>query len=181
MNTVAAIEQTSNDQASKQSKPRAKRRRRYQPGRKHNPEILRFRRIARALDIPWKEVVAEKNRLADLEQEQRQASDEARHCAWFAHCKLNGWADTHIPFWRAGFQRAYGKRFAKGADYTIVPQYDQIADSVRSQVPEFSAWETEDIFEHLLSEYNQQTPVITHYSNALADLAHESLRIETPF
>ena len=148
--------------------------------RKHNPEILRFRRIARALDIPWREVCQEKDRLAKEESMGREDNDYARQCAWIAHNTLNGWSPSHNKFWRVGFRRNYGRRIATGSDYTSIPQYDLIADAVREECPEYREWETADIWEFLLDDYLAPRPVTDHYSNALASLAFEALAIGEP-
>ena len=153
-----------------------------QVARKHNPEILRFKRIARAIGIPWREVCQERDRLTRLEREQRQSEDEARKTAWIAHNRLNGWATSHDSFWRNGLYRAYRRRIERGADYTSIPHYDEIAASVREQLPEYREAETAEIFELLLGEYVGLRPVTVHYSNALAGLAMAELATaDAPF
>ena len=150
--------------------------------RKHNPEILRFRKIARAIGVPWEEVCSLRDSFRDIEAESRYAEESARQAGWIAHCRLNGWSEKHHAYWRGGFLRYYAKRIAKGCDHTSIPHYDQIAASVREQCAEWTGADTADIFEMLLSEYEPRQPATAHYSNALAQLCQTALVTENaPF
>lgn len=155
--------------------PRARRK------RKHNPEILRMKRVARAAEVPWSEVCKLRDMFIAQELETRERDDEARKVGWESFCHWNGWSAGHKFFWRSGFQRYFARRVNNGRDYTIIPHYDEIADSVRAQLPEFLEIETCEIYTLILSYYPKRGNVINHYGNALAALTHQYLSYEVPF
>ena len=149
--------------------------------RKHNPEMLRAKKFARLLGVPWSVVVEQRNKLQAIEREQRVADDEARQAGWHAFVHFHGWSDSCLPLWRCGFQRQYGSMMARGGDITNIPRHDEIAGSVRSQCPSFTDWSTEDIWELLLSDYPPLRPVGEHYRNAVALVAAGELSSDVPF
>lgn len=160
--------------------------------RKHNPELLRAKRAARALNIRWADVTRERNRLRQNELDQRGHEDEARKVAWGLWLKLSGWSESHKAFWRSGFQRVYGAKLAAGADCDSIRHHDVVAETVRQNCPEFSSWETGDIWDLLLGEYPPLRPIWEHYQTALLrlaacqlpagdQLADDGSELETPF
>lgn len=155
-------------------KPRAKRK------RAHNPEIQRFKRVARNLRLPWADVCQQRDQLRALELEQRAHEDLARQTGWRYFVAMNGWSKTQLPFWRNGFQRVFRGRMARGKDFTSIPRYDEIADGVREHCPELREWDTNDIFDLLLSEYPPLHPIELHYSNAIALLCRGLLTVDMP-
>ena len=149
--------------------------------RPRNPWESKMKRVARALGIPWATVVAQRNQLQALEREQRATDDSVRQAGWYSWLSWQGWSASHRSYWRSGFQRYLAPKMARGADLTSIPHYDEIAESVRTNVPDVGAWSTEDIWELLLSEYPPLRPVGEHYRNAVALLAANELTCETPF
>jgi hypothetical protein len=162
------------------------------PGkRKHHPELLRAKRAARALNVPWEAVTRERDRLRQNELDKRGHLDEARQAAWGSFIALNRWSASQAAWWRNGFQRVFRKRIARGSDFTIIPRYDEIADSVRESCPEFSGHDEAAIWEFLLSDYEERKPIWEHYEHAIlrcaaamlpvSDDAPDLSDMETPF
>ena len=143
--------------------------------RKHNPEMLRAKRIARAVGIPWAVVTKRRDELREKERASRFYADSARETAWAAHNRLNGWGESHNSYWRSGFDRYYGKRLANGSDYTCVPRYDEIADAVRESHEEWSNAELCDVWDFLLSEFEPLQPIEAIYQTAMGQLCYEYL------
>ncbi len=98
---------------------RTGRRRKSRAKRPHNPELLRCKRAARALGIPWGAVTAERDRLRRVELEEREQADSL-HRAAAVYFGGKGAA----PFWRGFFRRKFAKLIAEGGDYTSVPGFD---------------------------------------------------------
>ena len=99
---------------------RTGRRRKSRAKRPHNPELLRCKRAARALGIPWGAVTAERDRLRRVELEEREQADSL-HKAAAVYFGGKGAA----PFWRGFFRRKFAKLIAEGGDYTSVPRFDE--------------------------------------------------------
>ena len=53
----------------------------------------------------------------------RERPNEVRATAW---CMYTASTPGSWPFWRHGFLSRFGHRLARGADYTIIPGYDEI-------------------------------------------------------
>lgn len=130
-----------------------------------NATIKELRETASREGIPWKWVRDLKNELVRLEEEKRAATVRARQVAWWRYVGQNSGS---APFWRHGFAARFEHRIARGADYTIIPGYDEIAYTLRSTVGEYSEWETDDVWEFLLSDYEPQRPREVFYAEALA-------------
>jgi hypothetical protein len=90
--------------------------------------------------------------------------------AWCAYRVYRGWGKAHDAFWRSGFQKALGRKMAKGADWTIIERGDEIAESVRQNVPEFAEAESADIWEVLLAPYEPRTSTDSLYVQALGNV-----------
>ena len=72
------------------------------------------------------------------------------------------------PFWRHGFLARWGDKLAKGADYTCVPGYDDLAQEVAAVHPEYSGDDgTERLFDILFSPYNRMPSAEELYRQAL--------------
>lgn len=118
--------------------------------------ITEVRREAKRLGIAWRELVAAKNHLIAVEREIRELTDGVRQYAWRRHV---GGQSGSAPFWRHGFVARFGHRLARGADFTCIPGYDLIADSVGREYPQFGGDTagdvsgTEVLWEFLLSDY----------------------------
>lgn len=149
--------------------------------RHRNVDELAARKFCRLFGVPWETMVDTRKRLQAAEDEQRAADDEARQAGWSAYLAYAGWSRSHQPFWRSGFQRYLGPRFARGADLTSIPRYDEIADAVREACEGMRGWSTEDIWDLLLSEYPPRQDVGVHYRNAMALLAANELGNQVPF
>jgi hypothetical protein len=88
--------------------------------RKHSPELLRFKRAARALNIPWSQVTAERDRLRREELDKREHADSLHKAA------TQYWGGSGAaPFWRGFFRRKFDKLIRSGGDYTKVRQFDE--------------------------------------------------------
>jgi hypothetical protein len=88
--------------------------------RKHSPELLRMKRAARALNIPWSHVTAERDRLRREELDEREYADSIHKAA------ARYWGgEGAAPFWRGYFLRKFGKLIREGGDYTKVPRFDE--------------------------------------------------------
>jgi hypothetical protein len=59
---------------------------------------------------------------------------------------------------------------ARGSDYTIIPGYDEIADTVRHHLPQYIEWETAEIWDVLLSDYTPWPAREKFYADALDDI-----------
>ena len=134
--------------------------------RKHNPEILRMKRAARNLGIPWREVTAERDRLRQHELMLRADDDEIRRQAWIL-CA----GQSAEPFWRGGFQRKYRVLLRSGGDCDQVLNWDETCQELRSICPQVASWSSGDIWELVTSDYPQLADVMVHYNNAIARLA----------
>lgn len=140
--------------------------------RKHNPTMLAAKRATRALGVAWSEVCEERDRLRQAEADDRHYLEVARKTAWSYWRTRMGWSPSQESFWRNGFQRVFGRKMARGADYTVVRFHDEIAESVRCNVPELANDSTDDIWALLLSPYEPRTPVDSWYQLALANILH---------
>jgi hypothetical protein len=144
--------------------------------RKHNPDLLRAKRAARALNLTWASVTRERDRLRQNQLDQRGHADEARRRAWEFWVVRAGWNPaTQFPFWRNGFIRLFGRKIAAGADYCAIRFADETAETVRCNVPEFSEWSTDDVWEFLLSDYPPRESVWPLYELAICRLAAAKL------
>lgn len=133
--------------------------------RKHNPEILRFKKAARALGLEWRAVCAERDRLRELELDLRRDDDDIRRYGWILY---SGAAAE--PFWRGGFRRKFGSLMASGGDVDSIPRSDDLAQELRAICPQCASWSTEDIWDLLLSEYQPIKPITEHYEGAIYNL-----------
>ncbi len=133
--------------------------------RKHNPDILRMKRAARNLSIPWREVTAERDRLRAHELELRADDDEVRREAW---TMLVGQAAA--PFWRGGFQRKFAKLLRDGGDCDQVRGWDEVCQQLRSVCPSVSEWTSGDIWDLVTSDYPPLRDIMEHYENAIRNV-----------
>jgi hypothetical protein len=140
--------------------------RRSKSKRLHNPDILRMKRAARNLGIPWREVTTERDRLRAHELTMRADDDGIRREAWIM---VAGQAAE--PFWRGGFQRKYRTLLSTGGDCDSVVGWDETCQQLRGVCPSVAEWSSEDIWELVISDYPPLADVMIHYTNALARLA----------
>lgn len=133
--------------------------------RKHSPDILRMKRAARALGIEWSAVCRERDRLREIEREQRREDDDMRRYGWELYA-----GPAHGAFWRGAFRRRFGRLIASGGDIDSIPRADDLAQELRAVCPQCAAWSTEDIWSLLLSDYQPILPIIEHYQTALDNL-----------
>jgi hypothetical protein len=87
--------------------------------RKHSPELLRMKRAARALNIPWSQVTAERDRLRREELDDREYADSLHKAA-----TLYYGGQGALPFWRGFFRRKFDKLIRSGGDYSKVRGFD---------------------------------------------------------
>ncbi len=153
------------------------RRRKSRAKRPHNPELLRCKRAARALGIPWGAVTAERDRLRRVELEEREQADSL-HKAAAVYFGGKGAA----PFWRGFFRRKFAKLIAEGGDYTSVPRFDEfVADQFRAGGEEINGesatngWTCDDVWELLIEDRPPLRSVWELYDQAVRTLAAQTL------
>ena len=87
------------------------------------------------------------------EIQKRERPNEIRATAWTCY-KAN--SPGCWPFWRHGFYATFKARLARGADYTIIPGYDEIAQEIATEFPEYAGDDgTERLWDFLLSPYDK--------------------------
>lgn len=136
-----------------------------QTRRKHNPEILRYKRAARALGISWCDVTAERDRLRAHERLLREDDDTIRREAWAMYA-----GEQAAPWWRGAFQRKFAKLLREGGDCDQVPGWDELCQQLRSICPSVAEWTSGDIFDLVCSDYPPLVDVTEHYENAIRNL-----------
>ena len=144
--------------------------------RKHNPEMLRMKRVARNLGIPWSDVCRSRDMLREAELEARAPMDEVRRVAW--GLVAGGAAE---PFWRGAFQRKFGKMLRDGGDCDQVKNWDETCQELRSICPQVGELDSGEIWELVCSDYVPLRPIEEHYRNAVALLTRDVLTAEVPF
>lgn len=130
--------------------------------------LQHVRREAKRRDLPFSAVRDAYRQIKQTEREKRERPNEIRALAWMmAVASTPGsW-----PFWRHGFCSRFGRRLARGADYTIIPGYDEIGQQIGTLFPEYADDDgTERLFEFLLSPYDKLPGPEETYHKAL-DLA----------
>lgn len=144
--------------------------------RKHNPEMLRMKRVARNLGISWSDVCKSRDALREAELAIRHDDDEVRRVAW-------GLVAGHAaePFWRGAFQRKYGKMLRDGGDCDQVKNWDEVCQELRSICPQVSELDSGEIWDLVCSDYAPLLPMEVHYRNAVALLTREVLTDDVPF
>ena len=156
-------------------------RRKSRAKRPHNPELLRCKRAARALGIPWSAVTAERDRLRRVELEEREPAD-ALHRAAAVYFGGKGAA----PFWRGFFRRKFAKLIAEGGDYTSVPGFDLFVAGYYRPAGDMSSeavnagdvtngWSPDDAWELLIEDRPPLRSVWELYDQAVRTLAAQTL------
>jgi len=105
---------------------------------------------SRGLD--WAEVQAVYRDLKEAEWVKREQPNAVREAAWMMYTASTpgSW-----PFCRNGFRR-FARRIANGADHTIVPGYDEIAQQIGSEFPEYATDDgTQRLWDFLLSPHDR--------------------------
>ncbi len=149
--------------------------------RPHNPELLRCKRAARALGIPWGAVTAERDRLRRIELEEREPAD-ALHRAAAVYFGGEGAA----PFWRGFFRRKFAKLIADGGDYTSVKGFDLFVAGYYRPAGDMSSeavnadsvtngWSLDDAWELLIEDRPPLRSVWELYDQAVRTLAAQAL------
>jgi hypothetical protein len=161
---MASIQRATKQNKKTRSKPR-----------KHNPELLRFKRAARALNIEWSQVTAERDRLRREELDEREHADSLHKAA------TTYWGgEGAAPFWRGFFRRKFDKLIRSGGDYTRVPHFDEfVADHCadRSVVGEAlngehttSGWTCDAVWELLIEDRPPLRSIWEHYEAAIYNI-----------
>ena len=113
--------------------------------------------------------------LKEAEWAKRERPNAVREAAWTMYTASTPgcW-----PFWRNGFRR-FARRIAKGADYTIVPGYDEIAQQIGWDFPEYAGPDgTERLWGFLLSPYDRYPRREELYRQAMDRVESEGMRGE---
>lgn len=142
--------------------------------RKHNPEILRMKRAARNLGIPWREITAERDRLRAHELQLREDDDLIRREAWSMMA-----GDQAAPFWRGAFQRRFAKLLREGGDVDQVRGWDEVCQQLRSVCPSVSEWTSGDIWDLVTSDYPPLRDVMEHYETAIRNVLGVTAPVST--
>ena len=85
-----------------------------------------------------------------MEVAKRERPNEVRQVAWtLATASTPGsW-----PFWRHGFVSRWGRQVDRH-DYTAIPAYDEIAQEIATEFPEYADG-AQELFDFLLSPYDR--------------------------
>jgi hypothetical protein len=127
-----------------------------------------LRREAASLGLAWSDVQPAYQELKAAEWDRRQRPNEIRAVAWqMATASTPGsW-----PFWRHGFVSRWG-RLVERSDYTAVPAYDEIAQEIATEFPEYGGDDgTERLWDFLLSPYDRMPPAEQLYRQAIRRVA----------
>jgi len=131
-----------------------------------------LRNESRHLGIPWPAIREAYAQIREEEILQREHPNAIRQAAW-AMATSPG---CH-PFWRHGFLSRWGQRIARGADYTIIPRHDEIAQQIGWDFPEVD--DSQQLWDFLLSPHDRLPTAKTMYSKAL-DRAERELSKPVP-
>lgn len=137
--------------------------------------LQNIRQDARRRGLRWADVHATYMELKAAEQEKRERPNEIRQAAWSMLTTKGCW-----PFWRHGFAKRFGRQLAKGADYTIVPGYDEIAQQIGWEFPEYAGdqTQTEALWDFLFSPYDKMPDRMTLYEAALEETERQAGRAD---
>ncbi len=141
--------------------------------RKHSPELLRLKRAARALNIPWRDVTAERDRLRRAELDEREPADALHRAA-----TLYFGGPGARPFWRGFFARKFRKLIASGGDYTTVRGFDSFLAEYESDNncgdigPAYlnagrESWTCDSAWELLIEDRPPLRSIWEHYDEAI--------------
>lgn len=137
--------------------------------------LYEIRREAQDRGLRWADVADAYREIKALEWEKRQRPNEVRQHAWMM-------ATASVPgcwsFWRHGFSARWGRKLAKGQDYTCVPGYDEIGQQIGTAFAEYGGDDgTEQLFEFLFSPYDKLPERTELYRKAL-EMAGGECRME---
>lgn len=97
--------------------------------------IQELRAIARENNLPWRNVLQHaKQHIAAISDGLQHEYAIRRDC--FAHCEPR---KAHMPFWKSFGQwncKSYNGAFGGGNDYTVIPRWDEVAESMVMKYPE---------------------------------------------
>ena len=127
-------------------------------------DLQTLRQQARRGELPREEVEAIYRGLIEDAHHQAERRNGVRQLAWHL---LVGHDSGSAPFWRHGFAKNYGKRVERH-DYTIIPGYDEIHDSVAREYPEYAGDDGEyRLFDFLFSPYEKLPSRAELYAEAM--------------
>ena len=130
-----------------------------------NQNLTEIRQEARRRGLDWAAVEAAYREVKAMEREKREHPNEIRASAWMLYTASSpGCWD----FWRHGFLARFGHRLARGADHTIIPGYDEIAQQIATMYPDFAGDDdTARLWDFLLSPYDRLPSREEMYRKAL--------------
>lgn len=121
-----------------------------------------LRREARDRNLFWPAVVEAYRQIKEAEQAKREQPRAVRRLAW-CMARPPGWH----PFWSFGFQSQWGRQAAE-LDYTVVPGYDEIAQQIGWEFPEYNGDNgAERLFDFLFSPYDRMPGRADMYRQAM--------------
>ncbi len=135
-------------------------------------DLQTLRNETKGLGLRWSMVQAVYCELKRAEREKREEPNAIRSTAWTMYTANSPgcW-----PFWRHGFLSRFGRRIARGADYTAIPGYDEIGQEIASCFPEYATDDgTERLWEFLLSPYDRLPDREQLYRRALCEAERQA-------
>lgn len=123
-----------------------------------------IRQEARRRGLDWEAVREAYCELREMETVKRERPNEVRQVAWtLATASTPGsW-----PFWRHGFVSRWGRRVDQH-DYTVIPAYDEIAQEIATEFPEYAGPDgAQELFDFLLSPYDRLPTADQLYRRAM--------------
>lgn len=133
--------------------------------------LKELRSEANSRGLSWSDVDAAYRELKAIEQDKRAHPNDVRQTAWmFATASTPGSWD----FWRHGFSSRWGRKVAEG-DHTLVPGYDELAQSIAAEFPEYAREDgTERLFDFLFSPYDKMPPRETLCRDAMDEVERQA-------
>ncbi len=125
-------------------------------------KLAELKTEARDRNLTWSVVQAAYGEIKLAETAKREQPRAVRQMAW---CMAT--SEGCHSFWGLGFQNRWGKRAAE-LDYTIVPHYDEIAQEISWEFPEYANDDgAERLFNFLFSPYDRMPFAESMYRQAM--------------
>lgn len=115
-----------------------------------------LRKLARELKLNWQDVCRQADlHIAAIADGLQREYDMRRDC--FSHCEPR---KAHMPFWKSFGQwncKTYNGAFGGGNDWTVIPRWDEVAESMACKYPELWADDnpSETLYQFIISPVSQ--------------------------
>lgn len=100
----------------------------------------KYRRLARKAGVAWRDVLGCYADLRALNQLERAADSVTRREVWECY----SYGPEYQSFWRHGMRIRFPRAFADG-DMTLIPRWDEVADSL--------GWDAQELFDFIGTDY----------------------------